>query len=58
MGRDGTRAKNDFEGILRVFLKRGKNALADGTAAVNGPDCIWTTCYGYNLPVNNDLEYL
>ena len=37
MGRDGTRVKNDSEGILRVFLKRGKNAQADGTAQ--------STCY-------------
>ncbi len=35
IGRDGAKAKNDSEGILRVFLKRGKNALADGTAAMN-----------------------
>jgi hypothetical protein len=29
MGRDGTRDKNDLEGILRVFLKRGQKR-ADG----------------------------
>ncbi len=34
-GVDGTRTKNDSEGILRVFLKLGKNALADGTAAAS-----------------------
>lgn len=28
---------NDFEGILRVFLKWGKNEPADGTAVRNQP---------------------
>ena len=38
MGMDGTKAKNDFEGILRVFLKRGQKRAGGWNGGEEWPE--------------------